>query len=179
MPRAWLITAVLVAAALAPALAPAQAVAADPLPVPALAQYVESIPTSGGPAVPAAAAKPSVRKLPPAVQREVVAEGGADAAAIEAIASSSAYGAPQTTLKQPTATAPEPEPEPEPKPEPKPKPKPKPKLPSHPEPSVRVPSLATPTYSTDGSGGDRLPILGGFMLAATAALAVASRRTRD
>src|SRR5206468_4439554 len=53
-----------------------------------------------GPTV-AGAAKPHVRPLPPAIGKKVVSEAGSDAPAIQAIATSSAYGAPQTTLTQP------------------------------------------------------------------------------
>jgi len=160
MPRVWLITAVLVA----PALAPANAAAGDQLPVPAIAQYVESIPTSGGPAVPAAAPTPRVRKLPATVQQKVLVQGGTDAPTIEAIATSSAYGAPQTTLERPAAAKPKAVAQRPPS--------------STPHPAVRVPRLSAPTFSTDGGGEDRLPILGGLMLAATAAMVVASRRMR-
>ena len=56
---------------------------------PAVDQYVESVPTSGGDP-----RKPGGGGLPPGVKRQLEREGGADAAALEAVASSGALGAP-------------------------------------------------------------------------------------
>jgi hypothetical protein len=56
---------------------------------PAVDQYVESVPTAGG--------EPRERSgggLPPAVARQLQREGGVDAQALEAVASSPALGAP-------------------------------------------------------------------------------------
>jgi hypothetical protein len=152
MRRAWLIAAVVAASALAPAAAKA----GSPLPAPAVAQYVESFPTSAGPAVPGAETT-RVRKLPPAVERTIVAEGGTDSDELEAIATSSTYSAPQTTLKKS-------------KPSKKKKPSPRPAV------ARNQPALPADTFSTDGSGDSRLPILGGLLLLATAGLGVAARR---
>ncbi len=64
-------------------------------PVPAVSQYVEAIPTSGGPV---ASGSKGRRKLPTAVTHRIEKLGGDDAAALENVASSAAYGAPQRPL---------------------------------------------------------------------------------
>jgi hypothetical protein len=197
MVRGWLIA----AAFAVPALVPATAAAAGPsLPAPAVAQYVESIPTSTGPVVPGAT-KPTARKLPAALQEEVAAKGGSDAAVLEQIATSSVYGAPQTTLT-PSDAAVSPTPPPEtatPAPATPAPATPAPATPKATNPEATKPKAAKPkaakpkatptglpasalesppTIWTDGSGGSRLPILGAFMLLATLGLAFAGRRTR-
>jgi hypothetical protein len=143
--------------------------AGTPLPVPALAQYIETMPTSDGPAV-VAVAKPHVRKLPAAIEHKVTAEGGSDAPVIRQIATSSAYGAPQTTLERPKvakgagrpptgapAAAPHPKPE------------------TSPDESASQPQ----TYATDGSSDWRALLLAGLLAIVTASLAIVARRVRD
>ena len=79
---------------LAPSTPPA--LAANP-PAPAIAQYVETFPSAEGANV-SGFGKTQVRKLPKPVAQRVEAEAGADAAALTIIATSSQYGAPQSTL---------------------------------------------------------------------------------
>jgi cobalamin biosynthesis Mg chelatase CobN len=179
MLRSRLAAAALVLAASVPS---AAAAADTPGPAPALAQYVEQLPTSSGPVV-AAAEKPQVKKLSPAVAKKVQSQGGPDAGVLEQIATSSTYGAPQTTLPRsgpderdtatpsttteattttvlpggaPTATA---------------------KNPRANGTGLNAAALKSqPSYWTDGSGERRLPILAVLMLLATVGLVVASRR---
>ena len=92
-----MVRALLIAAALVVVGVPQSAVADSSLPNPAIAQYVESMPTSSGPIVPGMT-KPHVKKLSSSVLKGIAAKGGKDASVIEQIATSSAYGAPQTTL---------------------------------------------------------------------------------
>src|SRR5262245_12905266 len=145
-----------VAVVAVPLLAPAAAVARSPLPLPAIAQYVEEVPTAGGPAVPTTA-KPRVTKLPPRIEHRIAAKGGRETSAIEAIATSSVYGAPQTTLGGSSAASTATGPATAPQPAAKHKPPPPHAAPAKPGPTVRVPAAAT--YATDGSSGDRLPLL--------------------
>ena len=148
----WLIAPVTLTVALGPA--PAVA-AGPPLPVPALAQYVESLPTSAGPIV-TAAVKPRAGTLPGAVREKVATYGGPDAETIEEIATSSVYGAPQTELTRPGR--------------------------GHSESqrgTTETPQALPATFQTDGSGTSRVPILTTLMLASAVAMAFAARRLRD
>jgi hypothetical protein len=62
-------------------------------------QYIEQIPTSRGSRV-AGAGNRKGQPLPPQVRRQLREQGGADAAALERIATSPAYGAPERPLKR-------------------------------------------------------------------------------
>ena len=64
-------------------------------------QYIEQIPTSRGSRV-AGAGKGKGRPLPSQVRRQLREQGGADAAALERIATSPAYGAPERPLGRAT-----------------------------------------------------------------------------
>jgi hypothetical protein len=88
-----LIVAALVAAVVA---VPAPAAAKSPQDFSASDQYVETLPTAGGPS---ATKDGRHRKTPlrPSVAAKLRSQGGADAARLEAIATSSDFGAPQTT----------------------------------------------------------------------------------
>jgi hypothetical protein len=144
-------------ALLAAALVPASAGAANPPPppVPAIAQYVESLPTSAGPAVPGSG-KPHSRALPTAVERTIRTQGGRDARTIEAIATSSAYGAPQTSLNA--------------------------RRPARQLPGTATPGAqrvaAAQIVSTDGGGNTRLVVLAALLGLATVALGAAGWRRR-
>jgi hypothetical protein len=63
----------------------------------AVAQYVEQINTATGSCA-TGVGKPHVKPLKPAVQRKLTQQGGADAPVLQQVATSSTYGAPQTTL---------------------------------------------------------------------------------
>jgi hypothetical protein len=63
----------------------------------AVAQYVEQINTATGSCA-TGYGKPHVKPLKPAVQRKLTQQGGTDASVLQAVATSSAYGAPQSTL---------------------------------------------------------------------------------
>lgn len=86
----------------------AAAADSDPVPVPAdisaIAVYVETIPAAGGAQ---AVGNPGTgqAELPPSVERQVREEGGEDAQALELVATSEAYGAPQTAAPEPPAPA--------------------------------------------------------------------------
>src|SRR5687767_11026731 len=105
-------TLALVLAAVATGWAPASAPAAPPPPErPVIDQYIEMVPTAGGPASPRA--EEERQPLPADVGREIREEAGEDAGALTEIATSSRYGAPQSPA--PTRDqAPEPEPAEEP-----------------------------------------------------------------
>jgi hypothetical protein len=60
-------------------------------------QYIEQIPTSRGSRV-AGAGNRKGQPLPPQVRRQLREQGGADAAALERLATSPAYGAPERPL---------------------------------------------------------------------------------
>jgi len=100
----WARIAALVVAS--PLVAAPVALAGDPPRPPAsngaIGVYVEQIPTSKGP-VHAGGSNNSAPGLPPRVEKKVDAQSKADADRLRAIATSSGYGAPQTTL--PTTTA--------------------------------------------------------------------------
>ncbi len=78
------------------AFAPATPAAAAELPddFSAADQYVETLPTSGGPS-PTKDRKGGRTRLPAAVQAKLDAEGGRDAASLEEVATSDRFGAPQ------------------------------------------------------------------------------------
>ena len=63
----------------------------------AIAQYVEMIPTGEGVQA-AGVGAPRTTKLPPKVARQIREHAGADAATLEQVATSSAYGAPTTAV---------------------------------------------------------------------------------
>lgn len=63
----------------------------------AVSQYVEHIPTSSGPQA-TGIGKERFKPLPRRAKAKLVQQGGEDAALLEKIATSSAYGAPQGTL---------------------------------------------------------------------------------
>ena len=75
---------------------PAPALAESPQDFSASDQYVETLPTAGGPS---ATKDGRHRKTPlrPSVAAKLQSQGGADAGRLEAIATSSDYGAPQRT----------------------------------------------------------------------------------
>jgi hypothetical protein len=195
MVRVSIIAALLVAAASSTA----TALAADPLPAPAVAQYVESIPTGEGPVVAAGATKPHVKKLPPAVHAKIEAEGGKDAAVIEQLATSSAYGAPQTTLTQspapeqtPTTTSTSTQPSTSTSTQPSTtSTRPQQQVKAHAKPEAKAPAakpkpksapataagFEPQTYWTDGTGQGRVTILAVVMLVLAGALVFASRHT--
>jgi len=83
---------------------PATANADQPPPgnEPGVAQYQETVPTAGGGE--AVGSNTKTHKLSPTLQAKLKREGGRAAASLAVIASSAAYGAPQTKLK--TATTP-------------------------------------------------------------------------
>lgn len=88
-----LILAALVAVAL---VVPASAAADTPQDFSASDQYVETLPTTGGPSA-TDDRKRGRTPLRPSVAAKLRDQGGADAARLEAIATSSAFGAPQGT----------------------------------------------------------------------------------
>jgi hypothetical protein len=98
--------AVLLALVTGLALPAEQALADDPPPpdIPAVAAYVEMVPTSRGPR-PAGAAESRPRPLTPRVDELLQASGGDDAAMLEQLATSPGYGAPTGKLKQPRAAS--------------------------------------------------------------------------
>ena len=65
----------------------------------AVSQYVEQIPTSSGPQA-TGVGKETFKPLPKRAKAKLVRQGGEDAALLEKIATSSAYGAPQATKKK-------------------------------------------------------------------------------
>ena len=67
----------------------------------AILQYVEQVPTSSGTSVPRGDKRRAA--LPSRVREQVRAEAGADAALLEEVATSPAYGAPQRTIPAPRA----------------------------------------------------------------------------
>ena len=74
---------------------------------PGIAQYTETLPTSGGGQAVGSSSKS--HKLPSKIQAKLKREGGRAAASLQVIASSAAYGAPQTKLRTvPLRTRPEP-----------------------------------------------------------------------
>jgi hypothetical protein len=86
------VSALVVALALLTIVAPAgAAVPGTGASSPAVDQYVESVPTAGGDP-----RKPGGGGPAPGVKRKLEGEGGADAAALEAVASSPALGAPDS-----------------------------------------------------------------------------------
>jgi hypothetical protein len=66
-------------------------------PPPAISQYVETIPTSGGSAVVGTGGR-STKKLPAAITKKIEKQAGNGASALELIATASDYGAPQQSL---------------------------------------------------------------------------------
>jgi hypothetical protein len=80
------------------------AAAADPGSNPAVDQYVESVPSSGGDTPSGGSHSGGNHRLPPAVRHQIHSQGGADAPELEAVASSPALGAPPTTPATPAAT---------------------------------------------------------------------------
>jgi opacity protein-like surface antigen len=87
-----LILAALLAAALA---VPASAAADTPQDFSAADQYVETLPTTSGPDATGDDRRGSKTPLRPSVAAKLRAQGGADAARLEAVATSSDFGAPQ------------------------------------------------------------------------------------
>jgi len=182
----------LTAATVASALAVAPAALADDPPKPprsngAVSVYVEQIPTSKG-TVAAGASNNSSRALPPKVEKKLQSQPKADADRLKTIATSSGYGAPQTST--PTATAPAPAtPAPTAK---RAKPKPKPKratkkpattTPIQPQTPTRHPdataSAEPVAASEDGGRGMLVAALVGLAALAAAGAAVALRRGRS
>jgi len=70
---------------------------------PSLDQYVESVPSSHGGGPPSG--RPSRGHLSDSVRQEIVRRGGADARQLEAVATSSAFGAPTSTAAQSSSSA--------------------------------------------------------------------------
>ena len=66
----------------------------------AIAQYVEMIPTGEGVQA-AGVGAPRTTKLPPKIARQIRKHAGADAATLEQVATSSAYGAPAPAVSPP------------------------------------------------------------------------------
>jgi len=184
----------LTAATVASALAVAPAALADDPPKPprsngAVSVYVEQIPTSKG-TVAAGASNNSSRALPPKVEKKLQSQPKADADRLKTIATSSGYGAPQTST--PTATAPAATPAtPAPtakraKPKPKPKratKKPATTTPIQPQTPTRHPdataSAEPVAASDDGGRGMLVAALVGLAALAAAGAAVALRRGRS
>jgi hypothetical protein len=155
----------LVIAALAfAAPAPAQSPPEEPPPgVSSIDQYIEQIPTSRGSRV-AGAGNRKGQPLPPQVRRQLREQGGADAAALERIATSPAYGAPERPLNRASERSRRKSRE-----------------------LVRVPrdddsslggALSAAASATGEDGGWRLGVLGGVLLATTAGLCAAAYRRR-
>jgi hypothetical protein len=69
----------------------------------AVAQYVEQINTATGSCA-TGYGKPQVKPLKPSVQRKLTQQGGSDASVLQQVATSSTYGAPQSTLVQRATT---------------------------------------------------------------------------
>jgi hypothetical protein len=65
----------------------------------AVDEYVEDVPTSEGDSS-TGGGKPKRKSLPRSVVSQVKSEGGEDAAALEELATSSAFGAPQKQIKE-------------------------------------------------------------------------------
>jgi hypothetical protein len=164
--RRGLAAAAIAASALA---ATPPASAADPPPAvdPAIAQYVEMVPTATGPV--AAGRGKGAAKVPPATEKQIEKEAGTNAELLTKVVSSEAYGAP-TEYQAPPARAPaapaspaQPTPAPAPaKPAPvrpkNPAAQPEPAAQPAPKPLPRVPLPPAPNplsaaFGTLGTGG--------------------------
>jgi hypothetical protein len=120
-------------------------------------QYVEQIPTSRGSRV-AGVGSGKGEPLAPEVRRRLREEGGPDAEALEQIATSLAYGAPEQPLRR-RAT------------------KETPVRPEDDEPTLA--GALSAAVSAPGEGGEwRLGVLAGVLFATTGALGVAAYRRR-
>jgi hypothetical protein len=131
------------------------------------------VPTSEGNAV--AGTGSSVKPLPAAVTAKVTKEGGTDAPALTAIATSSTYGAPQESLpSQPSAATDDQPSGPTGK---KPKPRARPPAPaaSHTPAKSAAPVV---TAGVSGGGSNRLPALLVMLGVVTAGLVFAGIRSR-
>jgi hypothetical protein len=131
------------------------AVAAGP-PPPAIAQYVETLPTAGGGAV-SGYGKTHVLKLPRSVTRRVDEQAGEQAGALKALATSSQFGAPQSTLR-PRKHAP----------------KARATTPSAPSKQA----AASAPLVTSGSGNGSIVVLAVLLAVLTAAMIAVSLRSR-
>ena len=76
----------------------------SPEEIAAVSVYVEQIPTAAGPKA-AGDAKPRKTTLPASLRAEIQRAGGSDAAKLEEIATSSAYGARQVRVRAPKSTS--------------------------------------------------------------------------
>ncbi len=170
----------------AAAVAAPVATAAAPPPKPkssAVAQYVEMVPTSSGSTAPGIG-KSTSKPLPKGTSTALRAAVPASAAALEAVSTSSAYGAPTTTLPADTRAKP---------PAPKPAaPKPSagdggspatphqetPQAHDTPPSALSGTSLAAGVRAA-GSGGDRILVFGLALLGLGAAMVATAARRRQ
>jgi hypothetical protein len=121
--------------------------------VSSIEQYIENIPTSRGSRA-AGAGNGAGQPLAPEARQRLDEAGGADAAALEQIATSPAYGAPERPLRPTKKTQTRDD-----------------------DPSLG--GAASAAISSPGGGGEwRLGVLGGFIVATTAALGTAAYRRR-
>jgi hypothetical protein len=152
----------------------------------AVAQYVEQINTATGSCA-TGYGKPHVKPLKPAIQRKLTREGGSDAKLLQQVATSTAYGAPQTTIEPSTSATSGSTPRPATKPKAKPRAS-KPKAAVRPRP-VRLPKVrtdATPSKAlsaaanvvTDGSDGRLIALAVVLVVITLAALGAATLRQR-
>jgi hypothetical protein len=123
--------------------------------VSSIEQYIENIPTSRGSRA-AGTGKGTGQPLSPEARRRLREEGGPDAAALERIATSPAYGAPDRPLRKSRELV---------------------RTPSDDDASLGAAFSAA--VSAPGEGGEwRLGVLAAILVATTAALAVAAYRRR-
>lgn len=164
--------------------APAATAADAPKPPPgngAVSVYVEQIPTAKG-SVAAGRSNNSTRAVPPKVKKQLEQEAGTDAAGIEAAATSSGYGAPQSTTTATTTPATTTSAA---KPQAKPKPKPSAQPTKAPQAAAKEPTprsseetaAASPTAASD-EGDTFLPILAVVAAVALIGVALAVSRGR-
>jgi hypothetical protein len=130
----------------------APAFAADPSPpvppsTPSISQYVETVPTSEGGAS-AGSGKRNANALPPGVAKKLSAHPDALTKRLEAIATSSAYGAPQQGLSRPS------------------------------EPNAQNPVSAAVSAATDSSDSHIFWLLGAVIVVTTAMVWATARRHR-
>jgi hypothetical protein len=126
---------------------------APPPPTSAIDQYIESVPTAGGGVV-NGVGKTRSKALPKRVGAAIERQGGADAATLRAIASTSTYGAPQKRIA--------------------------PKQVAHPrrEPPESSGALSAAAIATGSSGSHALWLLGILVVTTVAAFVAAGLRQR-
>jgi hypothetical protein len=126
--------------------------------VSSIEQYIEQIPTSRGSRV-AGQGDEKGQPLAPRARRALREEGGTDAPALERIATSPAYGAPERPLR--------------------PRKKSRELVRMPPDDDTSLGGAVSAAVSAPGEGGEwRLGVLAGFLVASTGAIGVAAYRRR-